>query len=274
MPAVFLTAAEVAERTPRTHVRLLDARPYEAFVAGHAYGAASLPAATLNPVVNGVRTLVGPDAITQVSVQAGIDDAPVVVYGSRGSPDAAHVAWTLRAYGHPSAQVLDGSLDDLVAAGVPLAQGPDRGPRTEPPFTTVATRRRIEAEELLTRLDDEALYLLDTRREDEVTGRTRAAPRGGHVPGAAHVDWREALTAEGRLRSHGELLRLFAEPLDAPAVATYCQSGVRAAHTALLLEHLGHSGVRMYLGSWSEWGGRTDTPVATGPARRPGAVRR
>jgi thiosulfate/3-mercaptopyruvate sulfurtransferase len=157
---------------------------------------------------------------------------------------------------------------------VDLAQGHADGPRSARAFEPAATRRRIEVDELAKRLGDPDLYLLDTRREDEVTGRTRAAPRGGHIPGAAHLDWREALTRDGRLKPRDELATLFAEPLAAQEVATYCQSGVRAAHTALLLEHLGHPRVRMYLSSWSEWGGREDTPVATGPARRPDVVPR
>ena len=224
--------------------------------------------------MDGVRTLVGPEALARTLSEAGVDDAPLAVYGSRGSPDAAHVAWTLRAYGHAAVHVLDGSLDDLLGAGLDVAQGPDAAPPPGRPFAPAPTRRRIEADELASRLGDANLYLLDTRREDEVTGRTRAAPRGGHIPGAAHVDWREALTMDGRLEPADRLEALFAEPLAAPEVATYCQSGVRAAHTALLLEHLGHPRVRMYLSSWSEWGGRDDTPVATGPARRPAAVPR
>ena len=274
MPPIFLTANQLAEQARTTPMGLLDARPAEAYVAAHAAGAASLPAATLNPVVNGVRRLVEPAPLARILRQAGVDDAPLTVYGSRGSSDAAHVAWTLRAYGHPAVYVLDGSLDDLVAAGLDVAQGPRSAPEPARPFEPAPTRRRIEADELASRLDDAELCLLDTRREDEVTGRTRAAPRGGHIPGAFHVDWRDALTETGRLRPRHQLETLFAEPLASAEVATYCQSGVRAAHTALLLEHLGHPHVRMYLSSWSEWGGRDDTPVATGTARRPDVVPR
>lgn len=274
MPPIFLTAAEVAERRQETPFRLVDARPFEAYVSAHAEGAAPLPAATLNPVVGGVRTIVAPGALARTLRHAGADAAPLVVYGSRGSPDAAHVAWTLRAHGHPATYVLDGSLDDLVGAGLDVARGHDTPESPVHPFEPAPTRRRIEADELANRLDDPDLYLLDTRREDEVTGRTRAAPRGGHVPGAVHLDWRDALAPDGRLQPRDRLEALFAEPLAAPEVATYCQSGVRAAHTALLLEHLGHARVRMYLSSWGEWGGRPDTPVATGPARRPGVVPR
>ena len=47
-------------------------------------------------------------------------------------------------------------------------------------------------------------------------------------------------------------------------VVTSCGSGVTAAIVSLALETLGHSGHKLYDGSWTEWGGRSDTPVVTG----------
>jgi thiosulfate/3-mercaptopyruvate sulfurtransferase len=46
--------------------------------------------------------------------------------------------------------------------------------------------------------------------------------------------------------------------------ATYCQGGVRAAFTHLVLDALGHDDVRTYDGSWEEWGNDPDVPVIVG----------
>jgi len=51
--------------------------------------------------------------------------------------------------------------------------------------------------------------------------------------------------------------------LEKPVVTT-CGSGITAAIITLALESLGHTDNRLYDGSWSEWGSRSDTPVATG----------
>jgi thiosulfate/3-mercaptopyruvate sulfurtransferase len=47
-------------------------------------------------------------------------------------------------------------------------------------------------------------------------------------------------------------------------IVTYCQGGVRAAHTYFALKLTGYPRVRMYDGSWVEWGNSSFTPVVEG----------
>ncbi|MCA1263064.1 sulfurtransferase, partial [Nitratireductor aquimarinus] len=89
----------------------------------------------------------------------------------------------------------------------------------------------------------------------------------GHMPGARNVP-ASALSRDGRLLPPDELRALFegaGVDLSRPVV-TSCGSGVTAAVISLALETVGHSDHRLYDGSWSEWGGRADTPVETGEA--------
>jgi thiosulfate/3-mercaptopyruvate sulfurtransferase len=92
--------------------------------------------------------------------------------------------------------------------------------------------------------------------------------RGGHMPGARNIP-ASSLARDGSLLPPEELRKAFeAAGVDlSKPVVTSCGSGVTAAVLTLALETLGHRDNKLYDGSWTEWGGRADTPVETGPAK-------
>jgi thiosulfate/3-mercaptopyruvate sulfurtransferase len=120
------------------------------------------------------------------------------------------------------------------------------------------------------RLGRPEVALLDVRSNGEFQGTTVRAARGGAIPGAVHVEWKNNLDTDGRFKSADQLRAIYESAGITPEreVITYCQGGYRAAHTYLALRLLGYSKVRNYLGSWKEWGDRVELPVTN--AGRPG----
>ena len=116
----------------------------------------------------------------------------------------------------------------------------------------------------------ETAELADARSEAEHCGDDIKAKRGGAIPGAMHLEWKEALDpATHRFKKPEELARLFQQAgidLHKPTV-THCQSGGRAAVMAFTLELMGADQVSNYYRSWSEWGNDPDTPVVQPPRK-------
>jgi thiosulfate/3-mercaptopyruvate sulfurtransferase len=188
----------------------------------------------------------------------------VVFYGDKGGRHAARAFWTFEYYRHPGAlHLMDGGRERWEREDRPMTQeAPHVTPGDYPVPADVDASLRVTKEEIVSRLGQAGLVVLDVRTRDEYEGRDVRAARGGHIPGATHLFWEEALGADGALRPEGELRRLYgAVPRDAE-VAVHCQLGVRAAHTWFVLRHvLGYPNAKNYDGSWQEWGNQAELPI-------------
>ncbi|HEU4367949.1 MAG TPA: 3-mercaptopyruvate sulfurtransferase [Methylomirabilota bacterium] len=191
----------------------------------------------------------------------------VVVYDVRGVVSAARVWWTFRAFGHEAVAVLDGGLKKWRAEGRPVERG-----AVKPTVRVFRARRRPELVRDLAamraNLDSRDAQVLDARSAGRFAGtepEPRPGLRGGHIPGSLNLPYETLYQADGTLRPPDELrgaVQAAGVDLARPIVTT-CGSGVTASVLALALHLLGRPDVAVYDGSWSEWGGRTDTPVET-----------
>ncbi|HYS18074.1 MAG TPA: 3-mercaptopyruvate sulfurtransferase [Candidatus Binatia bacterium] len=189
----------------------------------------------------------------------------VIVYDTRGVVSAARVWWTFRAFGHDAVAVLDGGLPRWRAEGRPLEAGT---PAPKPRRFTARLRRSLvrDLTGLRENLATRRAQVLDARSRGRFAGtepEPRASLRPGHIPGSLNLPYDELYQQDGTLLPADALRRKFEAAgldLDKPVV-TSCGSGVTASVLALGLCVVGRPGVAVYDGSWTEWGGRDDTPV-------------
>ena len=211
--------------------------------------------------------LQGAEDFARTMARLGIgDDTMVVGYDSEGGHHAARLWLALRRFGHDRMAVMEGGIQKWIAEGRPLEKG--ERPASAPAKFTPHPRDGVVAskEDVLAAVRSGDPWLLDVRRDSEFTGAEKRAARGGHIPGAVNILWKDALRDDWMLKDPEELEDMYANAgfgAETSAV-TYCQAGVRAAFTHLVLNALGHDDVRTYDGSWEEWGNDPSLPIIVG----------
>jgi thiosulfate/3-mercaptopyruvate sulfurtransferase len=198
-------------------------------------------------------------------------DTTVVLYGDNNNWFAAWAYWQLQLYGHHDVRILDGGRKYWLDQGLPLstdvpAYAPTGYALPEADFSLRAFR-----DDILPRLGDPELALVDVRSPAEYAGEIIAPPgmsetaqRPGHIPGAASIPWAQTVNEDGRFKDPDTLAALYAAKGVTPDkdIIAYCRIGERSSHSWFVLhELLGYERVRNYDGSWTEYGSLIGVPI-------------
>jgi thiosulfate/3-mercaptopyruvate sulfurtransferase len=181
--------------------------------------------------------------------------------------------WLMKTQGHECTRVLNGTRQGWREAGYPwTAEQQSPAPTTYAlPGATSSLISLAALQRLLGAGGEGDPLILDVRSEGEFVGErfwpsgaTAGAGRPGHIPGAVHLPIERLHTADGAFRDVGALRQLFQDRGVVPerGVITYCTIGARASEAATVLRYaLSYPDVRVYGGSWAEWGTRAETPI-------------
>jgi thiosulfate/3-mercaptopyruvate sulfurtransferase len=193
----------------------------------------------------------------------------VVFYDQKGLASAARGWWLMGLFGHDDAAVLDGGLPKWVKEGRAVQNGEAALPKPAEFRPDYRAGQLRGVGDMLRNVLSRSEQVLDARAAGRFSGaipEPRAGMRSGHIPGSVSVPYTDLLRADGTFRPAGEVRGRFeAAGVDGSRpLVTSCGSGVTACILTLGLRVAGFPEGAVYDGSWTEWGGRSDTPVEIG----------
>jgi thiosulfate/3-mercaptopyruvate sulfurtransferase len=224
------------------------------------------------------REFAGPDTIAARLGAAGIDETTTLVLYSGRNHYAMHAWWVLHEMlGHPDVRVLDGGTRRWSLDGRPVTtHRPESTPVAyRPPLSIRNDASRVSRDDVRAHLGDPGRLLIDARTPEEFRGERVKPPPGfdhgaerrGHIPGAVNLHGRDLMHPDDQtLRPRAELEAMFravgAAPDQVAEVVSYCRLSHRASSVWFVMTQvLGWRHVRVYDGSWTEWGSIVGFPV-------------
>ena len=261
----------------RAHLDDANVRFVEVDVDTTSYDQSHIPGAVgwnwTSQLADGIRRdIASRDEFSQLLSKSGIDpETTIVLYGDNNNWFAAWAYWQLKLFGHRDVRILNGGRKFWLDNGLPLSTDVPEYRDTsyrlpEPDFALRAFR-----DDILPRIGDTTLALVDVRSPAEFNGEIIAPPgmsetaqRPGHIPGAASIPWAQTVREDGTFKSRDELEALYEAKGVTPDkdVIAYCRIGERSSHSWFVLhELLGYRRVRNYDGSWTEWGSMVGLPI-------------
>lgn len=216
--------------------------------------------------------------INAIFNKAGLDIyKEIVVYGSRGNPYSYFGLFTIHYFGGKQAKVFHDGIDGWADAGLPIEK--TSSTLTSINIKLVPQENLVVSNEQMRKLyNNQSVQVVDARTFNEFKGNDVRAIRGGHIPGAIIIpyeqNWKDPATgsklakkevktnAGMSLKTKDELNTLYAKLDPNKETVVYCQSGVRAAETATVLQNLGYKNVKIYDSSWLGWASHLASPVA------------
>ena len=238
---------------------VIDSRSFKEYSRGHIPGAVNLDLFAFHwfdTSESGITSF--NEQMRKILSSAGIgENRKIIFYDDTSGMLAARGVWLCLYFSHNDVYMLDGGLKKWIADNLELETKSN-------PFSPSNLKSPINSS-IMIGFDDlrDSLgktTIIDARSSDEFNGVISRAAREGHIPSAINLDWVENLDEDGTLKSDKELSKLYQFDKDSEII-TYCQGAYRAANSFLALKKIGFKNVKVYLGSWGEWGNKLDLPV-------------
>jgi thiosulfate/3-mercaptopyruvate sulfurtransferase len=256
---MLISSDELLKKIKKPDLILVDSRSYKDYMEGHIPYAVNFDFFNyhwFDTTKSGIKAF--EKQMENILSFLGItNNKTVVFYDEISGMSAARGVWILTYFSHPNTFMLDGGFKKWRSLG--LSTETKTNGLKPAKFSGKINKDVIAGYEYVNKKIGK-IKILDVRSKDEYDGVTIRAARRGHIPTAMNIDWILNVNDDGTMKSNEYLAKIYNFSKD-DEIITYCQGGYRAANTFLALKILGFKNVKVYLGSWGEWGNRLDLPV-------------
>jgi len=239
---------------------IIDTRSFKEYSEGHIPGSVNLDLFAFHWIDTSKEGIEDFNKQTKMLLSfVGVsEEKKIIFYDEVSGMLAARGVWMTLYFSHPDVVMLDGGMKKWRQEKKDIETIPNQFNPTN--FSGKINSSIISGFEKIHE-NLENLTIIDARSKGEYDGTIVRAAHAGHIPNSINIDWNFNLNEDGTLKDDSELSKLYKFPKDSKII-TYCQGAYRAANSFIALKKLGFTNVRVYLGSWGEWGNRLDLPFA------------
>ena len=256
---MLISTSELNSIIDNPDIVIADTRSFKEYSEGHISGSVHLDLFAfhwIDTTKQGIENF-NDQAKKLLSFLGVTSEKKIIFYDSVSGMLAARGVWMLMYFSHQNVFMLDGGITKWKKENLSLETKANNFKPSK--FEGKVNPKIISGfEHIQDNLD--TLKIIDARSTGEYNGSVVRAAQIGHIPNSINIDWNQNISDDGTFKNDEELSKMYDMPKDSEIV-TYCQGGYRAANSYLVLKKLGFQNVKVYLGSWGEWGNNMDLPV-------------
>ena len=265
---LLISAEDLNKKLGDEKVLIFDARGPEAYGGGHIPGSVAITWPEFSDMEaergKGFACLFDEEKLTPVFQKYGFDeDVEMIFYADpSGWGEDGRLVWMLRMAGLNNSKILDGGFPAWEKAGFEVSKEATEPKASEYKVEKLSQDLNATTDFIKENLD--TIKIIDVRAQKEWDGaQDYGEPRGGHIKGAIHLLWTELADKDHFIKTQEEIDKMMADLgiTKEDTIVTYCTSGIRSAHMALVLQMAGYENAKNYDASINEWGAYEELPM-------------